>query len=654
MQEDSMTLYAGMDTTAYPGKPIMDVAWTGSNLYWTGMYLDSPAPVPGEQPSTKPLNGHNRMGGLQGNPQGSWMRAWTELKSTRWSGWGILPIYWGQQDPANQDGPTDLRGFIAMVNAEDAAAKARLAGIPDGAVIFLDWEIGGQPSQAGVNYCATFFHRLAELGFRPGMYCHPPSSLRLRQECAGLFVWNVNLRPPDPGDVMVVGGQVQLATPPLDAPGEPPDRDAIARQWRFGLGMPIPGFPGIDADGASVQNPSFPEQRNQPADIRLGPVCMSAADPDWAAVYAVRRGKPVRVTWSPGSPALDADLDSGSMPGWVNPFSSATALRPTANGVAVDWMISLGWEEANSDDAWRVKAFRHAPGGAWTALTAPLGDPALAPQVDPLPGVCAVARQQEDVEAFFVDRATRQIATTRWAPSSQTWTDPVRLAGAAGDTTTPVRLTNRIAVVSRAPSLVDVFWVGDDGLVRTSWSNSAAWNGPLLIGDPSVRAHPMANLAVVSRTPDSIDVLYVARRDGDARWALYDTWWSAADGWGIPPHTWAVGGTAIDVEPLARVAATSRTPDYIDAFVVGADGQLYNTFWDGPTSAWHDLRQIGGTATVLGKSVRLAAVDSACHKTAGDVDVLVTARNGSVLASHWHGGLSDYVPLEHLPVLDPT
>jgi hypothetical protein len=64
----------------------------------------------------------------------------------------------------------------------------------------------------------------------------------------------------------------------------------------------------------------------------------------------------------------------------------------------------------------------------------------------------------------------------------------------------------------------------------------------------------MANLAVVSRTPDSIDVLYVARRDGDARWALYDTWWSAADGWGIPPHTWAVGGTAIDVEPLARVA----------------------------------------------------------------------------------------------------
>jgi hypothetical protein len=65
-----------------------------------------------------------------------------------------------------------------VVNTEDAAAKARLAGIPDGAVIFLDWEIGGQPSQAGVNYCATFFRRLAELGFRPGMYCHPPSAIR--------------------------------------------------------------------------------------------------------------------------------------------------------------------------------------------------------------------------------------------------------------------------------------------------------------------------------------------------------------------------------------------------------------------------------------------------------------------------------------------
>ena len=63
-----MAPFAGMDTTNNPGKPTMDEIFRLSNIWWSGMYLDSPAPAPGEVPKTKPLNGHNLMGGIGGNP----------------------------------------------------------------------------------------------------------------------------------------------------------------------------------------------------------------------------------------------------------------------------------------------------------------------------------------------------------------------------------------------------------------------------------------------------------------------------------------------------------------------------------------------------------------------------------------------------------
>jgi len=47
----------------------MTAAWQASNLQVTGMYLDSPATVPGQAPDTLPVNGHNRSGGIGGRAQ---------------------------------------------------------------------------------------------------------------------------------------------------------------------------------------------------------------------------------------------------------------------------------------------------------------------------------------------------------------------------------------------------------------------------------------------------------------------------------------------------------------------------------------------------------------------------------------------------------
>jgi hypothetical protein len=629
-------LYAGMDTGKYPGKPVMDAIWDLSNIYWTGMYLDSPAPAVGEVPVTKPVNGHNRMGGIGTNPVGGWMKGWADL----WPPWGLLPIYWGQQDPGNADGPIDVRVQIATANAEDAAVKATRAGLPKCSVIYLDWEMGGPPIDAGKKYCSAWFHRLAELGYRPGVYCHPPSSLAFRKEYPGLYVWNVNLLPATAGGVTVVDGKVVLATPGINSTGgEPPDRDAIARQWRFGVGQPaggpITGFPNIDADVAIVRNPAFPESGNQPGEVRGGPAVGASGTADWLGAFAVRRGRVTRVTWSPGVTTLDADLDgSTSTPtASFNPFAPMSALP--------DWLAGIALWDSGDDRTWHVHTFRHAASGAWQEFAVPESD---AVTVDPLAGVVIARRKGGGPEVFSHDRQVDNIVGSRWDDAAQAWTAPSHLQAPAGPVARSVLPTNGLAALSRKTGLLDLFWVGEDSVPRTSYSLGAGnWSDSFPIGDPLVRAHPMTNPAACSPNPDLIEVPFIGRRDGDPRIRLYSTPWTTASLWGA---TREIGGGSVPLEPSSRISATSRSATFLDVFVIGLDGMLYNTFLTTTTGVWTALRRIGGTPP------KLAHVVTACCRGTGDVEVLAVARDGSVWATHWDSALLDYVPMERLTLLD--
>lgn len=630
--------FAGMDTGSYPGKLVMDAAWATSNLFWTGMYLDSPAPVPGEAPPTKPVNGHNRMGGIGAHPEGGWMRAWTELRP----GWGLLPIYWGQQDPGNADGPVDLRDFIAVANAEDAAVKAANAGIPAGAVIYLDWEMGGAPSQAGRAYCRTWSRRLAELGYRPGVYCHPPASLALRREVPHLMVWNVNLLPPTTPDFSIDQGQLVLATPELtEAGGEAPDPDAIARQWKFGVasppGGPVAGMPVIDADVAVVQDPAFPERRNHPTHVRGGPVAAAASAPDPVAVYAVRRGSVVRLTWAPGAPTLDLDLDGAASPAWLNPFSTTSAAREPGG---TEWFAALGWTEADGDGVWHLHGFRRVPGFAWQDVQAPEAGVA----VEPLTGVVLGLRGGHPMEVFVHDATTDTVAGARWDDQVQGWTPLATLPGPSGPAVHFPSRTNGLAALSRDAGLLDLFFVGSDSLVRTTFSTApGSWSDGFPIGSPDVRVHALANLAVVSPAADRIEVVFVGRRDGEPRLRLWAVEWTQATRWG---QAVAVGGDAVHVDPLSRIAATSRSAEFVDVFVADEQGHLHNTFLTTSTGAWSALRPVGGG------TVRVADVVAASHAGPDDVGAVVNGHDGAVWATRWAAGLPDFLPLERLTPLD--
>lgn len=637
-----MSLFAGIDASNYPGKLVMDAIWATSNIYWTGMYLDSPAPVPGEVSTTKPKNGHNRMGGIGAHSVGSWMRAWGEIYDGTW---GILPIYWGHQDPANEDGPIDLRESIAVANAEDAALKAISAGIPSGAVLYLDWEIGGTPSAAGITYCRTWFRRLSELGYRPGVYCHPPSSQRFRLECPHMFVWSVNLAS-QAGGISIVDNQLILDTPSLVVDGgEPPDRDAIARQWKHRLGPPpggpISGFPSIiDADVAAVQDPAFPERRNQPMEIRSGPITATTGTLDWLAAYAVRRGKVVRVTWSPGAESLDADLVGSMSTGWLNPFVPISATRQDINGATVEWFAALGWDEAENDSTWRIRTFRGEAGGAWEEIVLFSGS-----EIEPLPGTVISQRRGATPEVFALDRNAGAIAGARWDETLHAWTTPQVLMAPNGPAAPfPIR-TNGFAALSRAPGLLDLFFVGTDSLVRTSYSTSpSAWSDSFVIGDPTVRVHAMANLAVISPSPDRIEVVFIGRRDGDPNLRLYAIGWSQGQQW-ASPGTREIGGS-VPLEPMSRIAISSRRAEFVDVFVVDQNGQLHNTYLTTATGTWTGLRPVGGA------QVKVADVVASSCRGPDDVEVLVADRDGSVWATHWDQTLPNYQPLERITLLD--
>lgn len=139
--------FAGIDRLAYPGDAIMQQLWNTTNLTWTGFYL---APAPS-----------------QGNT--SWM---TRLAFLRQMGWGIAPIYVGQQQPEpNSPGSHNITAAQGTLDAADAIMLATTAGFSPESVIYLDIETGG-PIQPGLAaYYQNWVQGVVAGGFRPGVYC---------------------------------------------------------------------------------------------------------------------------------------------------------------------------------------------------------------------------------------------------------------------------------------------------------------------------------------------------------------------------------------------------------------------------------------------------------------------------------------------------
>ncbi|MEV0666438.1 G1 family glutamic endopeptidase [Actinomadura luteofluorescens] len=139
--------------------------------------------------------------------------------------------------------------------------------------------------------------------------------------------------------------------------------------------------------------------------------------------------------------------------------------------------------------------------------------------------------------------------------------------------------TQQIAAVSRAPGNLDLFVIGFDNRIwSTFWNDQGGWNGdwfPLPGG--AVFDHTTQHIAAVSRAPGNLD-LFVTGFDNRA----WTTWWNWQDGWGDPQngHYFPLPGGAVFDHTTQQIAAVSRAPGNLDLFIIGFDNRGWSEFWN--------------------------------------------------------------------------
>ena len=96
-----------------------------------------------------------------------WMPKVSQLRA---AGWGIAPVYVGQQ-AVGGPGSHTLTAAQGTADAADAANLAQTAGLDAGSVVYLDVEIGGQLGPDFMSYISSWVLGMSAGSFRPGVYC---------------------------------------------------------------------------------------------------------------------------------------------------------------------------------------------------------------------------------------------------------------------------------------------------------------------------------------------------------------------------------------------------------------------------------------------------------------------------------------------------
>ncbi|MGW7099676.1 CAP domain-containing protein [Streptomyces sp. NPDC054838] len=146
-------------------------------------------------------------------------------------------------------------------------------------------------------------------------------------------------------------------------------------------------------------------------------------------------------------------------------------------------------------------------------------------------------------------------------------------------------LKSAISAVSQRDGHLDVFWIGPDGSVRSHWWDSGAngaWSthSPFKIA-PRHSAALNAGISSVSQRDGHLDVFWIGP-DGSIR----STWWDSGPNgaWSNQPFNIAPRDSAA---LNAGISSVSQRDGHLDVFWIGPDGSIRSTWWDsGPNGAW--------------------------------------------------------------------
>ncbi|MFI7696973.1 hypothetical protein ACIBQ6_48450 [Nonomuraea sp. NPDC049655] len=141
-----------------------------------------------------------------------------------------------------------------------------------------------------------------------------------------------------------------------------------------------------------------------------------------------------------------------------------------------------------------------------------------------------------------------------------------------------------VTAISKSPTSIDLFVVGNDGRVYTSWwYEGLGWSGIRdnwrSIGGFFPKGAPVTAIA---KSPNSID-LFITGNDG----RVYTSWWYEGSDWsGIRDNWRSIGGFFPAGIP---VTAMTRDAGNLDLFIAGNDHRVYTESWQNG-SEWSGIR----------------------------------------------------------------
>jgi hypothetical protein len=232
--------------------------------------------------------------------------------------------------------------------------------------------------------------------------------------------------------------------------------------------------------------------------------------------------------------------------------------------------------------------------------------------------VTAIARLENQVDLFKVG-LDGAVWSSWWNDDGQGWRGwfPIHPE-------TVFRQDRPTTIIARVSQHLDLFRVGFDGRVWSSW-----WNEDVQEWRPWFQIHPeidfdtSARITALARRQDHID-LFIVGKDG----RVWSSWWHDDDiAWRpwfqIHPET----VFAVDQE----IVPLSRTSDHLDLFTVGLDGAVWSSWWHDDDIGWRPWFQIHPETRFAPNSRVTAITRSPDH-----IDLFVTGLNGAVWSSWWH------------------
>ena len=263
----------------------------------------------------------------------------------------------------------------------------------------------------------------------------------------------------------------------------------------------------------------------------------------------------------------------------------------------------------------------------------------------PLPGQAVFDRERQQVAAvsrasgnldLFVIGFDNHVWSTFWNDQTGWNGDWFPLPGQAVFD----RERQQVAAVSRASGNLDLFVIGFDNHVwSTFWNDQTGWNGdwfPLL--GQAVFDRERQQVAAVSRAPGNLD-LFVIGFDNH----VWSTFWNDQTGWN--GDWFPLLGQAVFDRERQQVAAVSRAPGNLDLFVIGFDNHVWSTFWNDQTGWNGDWFPLPGQAVFDRERQQVAAVSRA----PGNLDLFVIGFDNHVWSTFWNdqtGWNGDWFPIE--------